>query len=282
MDVFLEKTADVAELVPTAAMEVGNVLEGAIIDWSLKALGKPAAKRNQRRVHENDVMAANLDCLIDGGHEAIPLEVKFSNQPNEWGPENGGFDSIPIQYGCQVLHQMACVGAKRAYLGAFIAGFRAEFRLFEISGVDDMIAGIVDQETRWWRMHVEGRTPPIDCAPASLETLGRMFREGGKSVPIAPELVQQWRAMYEAKKKAEEAEEAAKAEVLQALGDAEEGECSLGIVTYRQQTQRRLDGERLKSERPDIAEAYTKASTFRVCRFSAVKPAKGGKAKVGA
>ncbi len=283
MDVFLEKTTDMEELEETPSMEVGNELEGAIINWSLKILGKPEARRNVRRVHANGIMAANLDCqIVDGDGSPIPLEVKFSAQPQEWGDEGKGFDGIPLQYGFQVLHQMACVGAKRAYLGVFLAGFRGEFRLYDIRGVDEHLGNLVTREELWWRTHVETLTAPEDCEPASLETLARIRRVEGESVVVPDELVEAWRSSNEARKTAEKVEEEAKSRLLAALGTAEIGDSNVGRITYFQQSSRIIDSTRIKAERPDIAEAYTKVNSFRVCRFVAPKAAKGGKGKVGA
>ena len=265
MDVFIEKTQDVAPLQATDAMEIGNVLEGAIIDWTLKRMseqmGPCEAARNQRRVHANGVMAANLDCLAKVHGAPVPVEVKFSSDVKQWGDEAAGFDGIPIQYATQVLHQMAVVSARRAVLGVFLSGFRPEFRLYWIEGVDDSVEGLERFECEWWEKHVLAGVPPQECEPASLETLARVQRVEGKTVELPADIVRVWRDADAAKKAAEKAADEAKARVLAELGDAEVGACPLGVLTYKLQKRA----------------AYTVAANeFRMARFTAAKAGKVG------
>lgn len=263
-DVWLEKTAELTPDKPTEAMNVGNWLEPAIINAAIERLQPAEARRNVRRVHANKVMAANLDCQIrfagnqgDPRDVFIPLEVKTSSEPDVWGKEVDGLDGVPFQYAVQVLHQMYVVGAVRGFLAALLFSRHPELRVYEI--VPDMatLEALAAKEVEWWNTHVVGGVPPEKSAPA-IDTLARLVRVPGKVVDIAPTLIEDYVAAKAKLKEAEVEEADAKAMMLAALGDAEEGVSEAGTISYKLQKRGAYE---------------VKASEFRVCR---VKAAKGG------
>jgi len=65
--------------------------------------------------------------------------------------------------------------------------------------------------------------------------------------------------------------DAAQAEVLAALGQAECGNCSFGQVTYFEQSRSGIDAKALKDQLPEIAAQFANITKYRVARFKKAK-----------
>jgi predicted phage-related endonuclease len=134
----------------------------------------------------------------------------------------------------QVHHQMYVCGPefRIAYVPVVLPVFnRFDFRLYSVGRSDELANEVADRCRAFWREHVEPRVPPTGSVP-SLEVLKRVRRQPNKTVPVPDELVDGWIAQRAARLQAEKDEEAAKVELLTALGDAEAGEYSRGRVEY--------------------------------------------------
>ena len=212
------------------------------------------------------VLAANFDALaFEGGDEDAPLmpvEAKFADSPERWGPASDGLDGVPQEYAAQCVEQIAVAGATRSFLAVYFAGKGRELRIYEIAPSAEIVAGLERTLTDWWQRHVVGMVPPEQAEPCDLETLARVIRKPGKVAEIDAGLVHDWRAAAEVAKNAQAEADARKARLIEALGDAESGaEGGVELVTYREQTRN----------------AYmVSESSFRVLR--ATKAGKGGAA----
>jgi hypothetical protein len=87
-------------------------------------------------------------------------------------------------------------------------------------------------------------------------------------------LLNRWHEAKAILNAAKEQEDAAKAALLTALGDAEAGECEAGVVTYLEQERRSVDLLALREKHPDVASECERVSAFRVLRFKKPKAAK--------
>jgi len=108
----------------------------------------------------------------------------------------------------------------------------------------------------------------------TLSIAKRMKREPEKVVDIETLIVENWLSAKSTLKIAGEIADKTEAEMLAALGDAEAGRCELGLVTYYEQEQKRIDSRRLKEEKPEIAAEYLKILRFRVARLKKPKKPK--------
>ena len=264
-ELWLEKTGQLkdVDLSNRLSVEMGNRFERPILDAALERMGL-TAMFDEMRVHSGGILAANFDALaFDAGDDDAPLmpvEAKFADSPERWGPESAGLDGIPQEYAAQVVEQIAVAGAMRGFLAVYFAGRGRELRIYEIAPPAALVAGLEKTLTDWWHRHVVGMVPPEQEEPCDLETLARVIRAPGSSVEIDPGLLATWRAAAEVAKNASAEADAAKARVIEALGQAETGSVNgTEMVTYREQTRK----------------GYIVAdSTFRVLR--ATKACKGG------
>jgi len=259
-DLWLDKTGKLSEDANESneAMEIGNDLEPAI--------GQMAAKRLRLEpsfegliaspptfIHPAGVLRANLDFLANfaGGLQTI-VEAKSTAVGDDWGPE--GTDDVPNRVIFQVQAQFACSGLKIAHVAQLLMRFRASFRLYQVDRNQEICDAIVERAHEFWTKNVVADIPP-DGIP-SLDVVKHVVRVPKKTISIPPATAAAYLSATEDAKVAEEARDAAKAALIAALGDAEEGVYDGGRFTYFEQTRK---------------ETVQRASTFRVLRAAKAK-----------
>jgi putative phage-type endonuclease len=233
-DVYYDKTGqiEITGNEPTGdAIEVGVSCEEAVLNWFAKKKGLTLV-RNQRRVHDNKIMAASLDAMVkDDPTQLVEAKTtgvvsRFVNE--QWGEVGTG--EVPERIQLQCLHQMAVVPEARVVWVPVLMG-GVGLRHYVVERNEEMIRDLTDLEVGFWKTYVEAHIPPPDVLP-SMETLKRIRREPTKKIPVAEAVVQDWLSAKEALKAAEETKQTKERLLLQTLGDAEAGECALGVVTY--------------------------------------------------
>lgn len=248
-ELWLEKTGQLVEedLGDNLAVMLGNGMERVILDAAFQRLVQDkrvemvpiecAGMLEYAPVRERPgtPLAMTADALIyDLEGFRIPLEAKYTESPERWGPASDGLDGLPPEYAPQILHQLVVTGSPRGFVAAYFAGRRRELRIYEIAPAPEMLAAYERTAVEWWQKHVVGMVPPSQDKPCDLDVLSRIIRTPGKSVALPDELVQSWRDLDAAAAVAKAEAEVAKEQVIQALGDAEEGVCALGTLTYRE------------------------------------------------
>lgn len=257
----MEKRGEIAEdesIGDSLAVRLGIAMERAIIDAAAEKIGVSVIA-DEMMIHPNRIMACNFDAIgleNDAGKRFLPLEAKYVEHFEQWGPVEAGLDGVPQQYAVQVVHQIAVSGARRGFLAAYFAGRGRELRIYECCPPAAIIAALEKTLCEWWRRHVIGGERPDQAEPCSLEVLARRIRTPGKTVELDPSLVALWREQDEAAKRYSKAADETKARLLESMHDAEIGTCPMGTLTYREQSRK---------------EYTVAASTFRVARWSAAK-----------
>lgn len=224
-DVYLEKTGIAEGFAGNEHTERGNLLEPVVLTWAARQLSG---------FIERDVM-------FSGGHLCVNLdahcpnefsvEAKTATNADEWGEQ--GTDQVPERVIIQCHHGFAITGYRLAYVPVLLPVFgRFEFRMYRVERDDALASAVAEHGERFWREHVQARVPPADFRP-SLEVLRRVRRVPEKVVPIPGEFVDKFVAARAARYQAEDAEDAARRDLLAVLDDAEGGQCEDGrLVTY--------------------------------------------------
>lgn len=237
-DVFYDKTGQIiASGTPhnDDAVEVGNFCERAVIDWfakkrKLKILVNDGTV-DTRRIHANGIMAANFDALVDGDPtqaiEAKTTGVVSRYIDEEWGETET--DQVPERIALQCQHQMAVLPELRVIWVPVLMG-GVGLRHYRIERNEDLIKDLTAAEEYFWHNHVAKMIPPAELP--SLETLKKIRREPNKTVWIDDALVEAYNTAAAANKVTEAAKEEAQKALINALGDAESGEYSNGLVNY--------------------------------------------------
>lgn len=238
-ELWLEKTGQLVEedLGDNLAVMLGNGMERVILEAAVSRLKIDQDYRvefNHVAVRAGTPLAMTADALIISPTKGVPLEAKYTESPERWGPESDGLDGLPPEYAPQILHQLVVTGSPRGFVAAYFAGRRRELRIYEIAPAPEMLAAYERTAVEWWQKHVVGMVPPSQDKPCDMDVLSRIIRKPGKSVALPDDLVRTWRDLEAAASVAKAEAEVAKEQVIQALGDAEEGVCSLGTLSYRE------------------------------------------------
>lgn len=262
LDVWLEKTGKLEEETENAAMKRGQYLEPALLnfaaDWiSDNRPGLGGFTRDVMKIHDNGILATNFDGLADTGGYVV--EAKSFASDEELGePET---DAVPNRVLIQTHQQMLVAGGafNVSFIPVIVPGYkRFDFRMYIADRNSDLVEEIETRCTDFMERYVKRDIRPDDFKP-SMEVLKRMKRTPGKIVQFGEEgqkIITNWLIAKEAAKVAAAKEEALKAELLDALGDAQAARTPTGKVTYLEQNRKAYQVE---------------ATTFRVLRFKAEK-----------
>jgi hypothetical protein len=271
LDVYVEKTAELEELEPNPAMEVGTFIETGVLHWATQQLGP--LKRNQYRSAEGLPIGSHVDALTMDAAEA-PVEAKTAGLlgplPEGWG--EGGTDQIPDHVLVQAqVHILCCSkngsGPEVCHVPALLGG--RGFRMYATARNPKLIEMIGHEALEFWAKHVVPRVPPDleRYGKVGLEVLQRIKRAPGTSVSVNPALVTDWLEAKAAAKEAKEAAEGAYKAVLAALGDAEGGDTPKGVLTYlAQRGAATVDRDALRAD--GLFDKYCKpGKPYRVLRW---------------
>lgn len=268
-DVWLEKTGKVdSSDISSEAAEIGNALETGILNLAERKLGR--ILRNQYRSAKDRglPLGANIDGLVIASNEPIDAKTSGITGPlfGNWGDE--GTDQVPDHIITQAHVHMLCVDKEICHIAAVLGG--RGFQLFQVPEDKELRNIICEKAIEFWEKHVQADVPPANVTPSAL-MIKRIIREPNSVVDVPDELVQKWLDAQQAKRDAEKMCDAAQAEVLAALGQAECGNCSFGQVTYFEQSRSGIDAKALKDQLPEIAAQFANITKYRVARFKKAK-----------
>ncbi len=249
-DVYTEKILETDDITGNEAIDIGNRLEPILLEWAAEQLDR-ALDCNVIRIHENEILAANLDALLN---DAEHIEAKTTGITEGWGDPDVPND-VPEKVLVQTHHQFACAGTRIAYVPVLIGSFGLHFRMYRVERNEDVVEAVTDRCVKFWSDHVEKRIAPPDSLP-SLEVAKRIRRVANKivtpsEVPNLDQLVREYEDASADLKGNKKHQEQCKAALLTAMGDAEELRCDAGVYTYFEQSRK---------------EFVSKATTFRVLR----------------
>lgn len=212
--------------------EFGKLMENVIAVQYAKRYDVKLRRRNTIIRHPKyPWMLANVDRLIEGERRGVEIKnvdsiaFRFND---EWGEP--GSDQVPTSYLLQVAHYMATLDYPKWDLAACVGGNRLE--VFHIVRDPELEEMLIEGEHEFWQ-HVERNEPPaLDYAHATaIRFLKRLYSgTNGETV----QLPAQAEAMHYAKLHFDEREklmkagsDAARAEILEMMGNA-----SVGVLPH--------------------------------------------------
>lgn len=187
LSLYWDKTGEYADTQMTEPMEWGIRLEPVVAEaWSEKT-GLAVANVEKILVHpEHEWMICNLDrAVIDGNGEWVSvLEVKTCNA---WAADDWENDGIPYYVVVQVQHQLAVTGLATAHVACLIGGSR--FVRTTIDRDEELIAGLIEAERKFWQRIQDRRPPPADGHPNTTEVLKDRWKDEtlAEAVDLGPE-----------------------------------------------------------------------------------------------
>jgi putative phage-type endonuclease len=225
-DLWLEKTGripDEDEADPDGhdVRYIGNRLEDGVLDFATDQLG-PLIRNVTKAVNGVDFpFTVNTDAAVVA--DEVPVEAKTSGilrmvkdgTVEAWGDEET--DQVPYHIIAQCHAHMLAHGKQVCHVPALIGG--RGFCMFHIpwnQGLGDLI---VQKAGEFWKMVKEDRRPE-DIVP-HLEIVKRLRKTPEKIVDVPEAVVQAMLDATKLRKAAEDAEDAAKARLLDCMSDAE-------------------------------------------------------------
>ncbi len=212
---------------------------------------------------------ATLDrWCIDPDFGAIPVELKavHGRFRNDWDEQ----EEPPLKYMVQCQTQMAVTGAKACYLVGLIGGDEIVVRLIERN--DRFIEAMTAKLALFWGYVVNHLMPPVDESEATKAMLGMIYpKDTGAEVSLPIDFIELDRELLTLKDqrktietRIDKIENLIKAE----MKTATRGCLPVGSFTWKEQTRTTIDADSLRAELPEIAERFSKVSSFRVLRRS--------------
>lgn len=276
-DVWASKVFELEPNKKTAAMDRGNRYESALIEFASQELGTPIETNPEKlRFIDNyhrgsdgkQIFACNLDGFFHPNgqmHEIV--EAKTTGLTGEWGEP--GTDDVPLRVNLQVQFQMSVTGSQRAHIAVLLGKWGLTEEMYLVERNEEIIAAIIARGTQFWNDHVLTKVPPPATEAGHIETFNRIIRVPEKFAEIDSGKVFQWELRRGVRLDAEKQEEAAFAELLALLGDAEGVHLEDGrLFTYfKQKVASIIDRKRLQAEYPDVYKDVTRENYCRVARI---------------
>ena len=262
-ELYIDKTSDHVEEIDNEAIHWGNVLEDVVAEEFTRRTGKKVRRRNQMFRHkDHKFMIANIDRDVVG--ERALLECKTTNAFNSDAWEG---DNIPPAYMCQLQHYMAVLDYEKSYIAVLIGGQKFVWK--EIERDDEFIELMIEHEKHFWNEHVLKDVPPeIDGSQSASDLLNKMYPEDdGSTVMLesntAEALIEAIESIKTEIKEQNERKKDYENKLKLMIGEATLGVTPRFEVTNKKIVSNRLDSKALKKELPDIAEKYSKESSYR-------------------
>jgi len=264
-----QKVADEPTSIPsTPAMAFGHRMEPYVAE-TFADLNQNMTVVDDLNLYahpEYEFMQANLDRLIvEEGKPSAILEIKTSARPQSW------IDGVPGYYVSQVQHYMAVTNIEMSYVAVLLNG--QDLKTFEVPRNDKYINILIEKEAKFWEDVKKLIEPDVDGSESTFQAIRKSYEaSAGKKIELPATAQDLFDARATAKKLVEEYTEEvrrAEAEIMKLLGDSEVGTIDgKSAVTWKEQTRVGVDSKRLKEEYPEVAEAVSKESSFRVLRVN--------------
>ena len=267
--VWCEKTGRTAELEDNEAMRVGRDLEQYVAERFCEATGKHVRRRNAILKDPDIPFAhANVDRLIVG--EDAGLECKTTSALNM---RSFGDNEYPQNYYVQCMHYMMVTGASKWYLAVLVMG--RQFLWFEIERDEAEIEALRAAEEAFW-LHVINNTPPlVDGSQATTDAVNEVWGNIHAAVDVDLTAVSRDLMMlgeYKAQiKRIKEEADACENRIKVFMGSAESGRYDRFKVSWREQSRRTLDVDRMKRETGIDPTPWYKTTSSRVFKFTEAK-----------
>ncbi|HKI16964.1 MAG TPA: YqaJ viral recombinase family protein [Isosphaeraceae bacterium] len=248
------------------AMRWGKLLEEPVRN-EFAARTNIEVHRFPKMVRESDFpfMLANVDGLTGPSNKLTGVyEGKTTRFADQWSVNDDGSVNVPFPAMIQGMHYLAVFGLERVHFACLIGG--QQLRIAEVERNDDLIGDLVEIEHAFWQRVIDREPPEVGAADVGV-LKARWQAETGKTVELVPTFGAALKARAKHKagiKQLEHAVDQIDAEIMAAMGDAEEATVNGRVVaTWKSSTRWTIDTKALKEIYPDIAAEYSKSTTSR-------------------
>lgn len=260
--VFRDKTSETVSLMDNEAMRQGRDLEDYVASRFSDATGLKVRRSNMMyRSIEHPFMIADVDRLIVGEDAGLECKTASAYNADKWKD-----DKIPAHYLAQCYHYMAVTGKKEWYIAVVILG--KEFKYAKITWDDSVIQNLITIEERFWNENVlAGVMPDPDGTAVCDEILNEYFHTAIKEQAVElygfDEKLRRREEVISLQEKLEQERKQIEQEIKLYMGQSELGYSDNFHVSWSNVDTTRIDSKRIKEERPDIYEEFSKTTSSR-------------------
>jgi putative phage-type endonuclease len=203
-------------------ISAGKHFEPAVAGWAMQKFGITLNKVHRYLVDDEcPGMGCSLDYEQIGTGERIPTELKWVVRVDDaWEYDGDLITQAPEYYLVQIQHQLACAGADRGQLIAFING---DVRRATYERRPGVIKALRERITEFWADIAAGREPAIDFKADAEAVMRYASKVGHHKIEWTPEIAALAKTAFERneERKAAEVEvDAAKAALDHAMVEA--------------------------------------------------------------
>ena len=258
---YLEKTGQVVKDFDNEVMRQGRDLEDYVAGRFMEATGKKVRRNNfMMASKEFPFLLADIDREVVGENAILECKTTSPYAKDKW--DDG---KIPINYELQCHHYMMVTGAKKCYIACLI--FSTDFIIREIERDEEVIEMLKAQEIDFWENYVLAGQMPAPDGSAEYDTALKDKFKGGLEDVIDLDVDElDYRSYLETKDLIKDLETRTKEfeqKIKLQLGDHDFGGNSFLQVSYKPFTTTRIDTARIKKERPEIFEEFSKVTESR-------------------
>ncbi len=258
-----EKTGNlpVEDVSGKLAVKLGNALEETVCKIFCEETGKEVRKAVETRFHPNyPFIGATLDRLVVG--EKVPLEAKAISA---WRKKEYNDGQSPIEYQIQLMVQIIVTGAPYGYLATLIGN--EEFKWIKIERDDIVFKQLVEKLVHFWGF-VERKEMPGIITRYDSDVLYNLFplAEEGSQIDLgdaATRMIESRNSMIVDLKNLEGLIDKTENEIKAMLKESESAIAGKFKITWKNQSQVRIDTKALKEAMPDVYKKFGKESAFR-------------------
>ena len=278
LKLWAEKTQklELADLSDVEMVEMGNDLEEFVAQKFSQKTGKAVRRAPKEYVHKDyPFLHAHIDRLVTGSEELLECKTCSLWKKDEWGG-----DDIPQEYILQVMWYLGITGRKIGHIAILIGGQSFKYKQIEFDA--ELFDTMVESAVEFWTEHVQKDIPPA-VMPADDDTLKElysthndvfieMYSSGDARIDEAmTTLEESIKMLQETKTHIKSLQEEQKS-IETRLKDLIKSNIGIKtdkyVVSWKEQTSKRLDTKALQEAMPEIATQFTKESSTRVLRIA--------------
>ncbi len=288
MQVYIDKKEENPKELHSFRMELGNKLEQTVADIFTEQKGLKTRNVNGLlRNPKYPFATANIDRAIVGEKAFLECKTTNSYAAKDW--EDG---KIPINYEIQCYHYMAVTGAEHCYIAALIGN--QDFVIHKIERDEETINQLMAIEKEFWEENVDEETinqlmaiekefweenvlKDVLPDPDGSYVCGKFLDEKYKNVnddtvnlsyvKDSDNLLNRYEEIKSDIKDLEKEKNIIEQIFKEELKEAQRGTVGDRVVTWKAQERVSIDSKKLKEELPEIAEKYSKKSSYRVFKI---------------
>lgn len=266
---WLEKTGQIEpeDISDKVVIQIGNELEDLVARMFTQETGLRVQKDNHTHFHKDyPFLLANIDRKIIGQKALLECKTTGAHNRKQWID-----DEVPASYLLQVQHYLNVLEYDKAYIAVIIGN--NEFVWKEIERDQELIDIYTEKAKEFWEVNVQKNQPPeIDGSNSTRDSINQLYAdEYDKEVPMNKLMINTVKELTELNQQIKQLQEAKSEKENQLKEFAGTNNASVLTseiyqATWKQQSRTSLDTKRLRKEKPELFDEYSKTSSYKVLR----------------